>query len=129
MPKRIIVIDDENAVRKSFELALEDSGFEVHTAPSGKEGIEMLKSKPYDLVFLDLKMPGMDGVETLREIRKGDKNIPLYIVTAFYGEFFEELRAMAEAGTEFEVLNKPVDADMILTLCNGVLQGQVVVEG
>jgi len=127
MGKKIIVIDDESAIRKSFELALEDSGFEVNTASSGKEGLEMLKQGSYDLVFLDLKMPGMNGVETLGELRKRDKEIPVYIVTAFYGEFFDELSTMAEGGTEFEVLNKPVDGDMILTLCKGVLEGPVVV--
>jgi DNA-binding response OmpR family regulator len=127
MGKKIIVIDDESAIRKSFELALEDSGFEVKTASSGKEGLEMLKQGSYDLVFLDLKMPGMNGVETLAELRKRDKEIPVYIVTAFYGEFFDELSTMAEGGTEFEVLNKPVDGDMILTLCKGVLEGPVVV--
>ena len=128
MTKRILVIDDEDAIRKSFELALEDSGYQVDTASSGMEGIEMLKSQNYDLVFLDLKMPGMNCVETLREIRKLNKDIPVYIVTAFYGEFFEELKHMAEQGVEFEVLNKPVDGDMILKLCQGVLEGVVVVD-
>ncbi len=127
MTKRIMVIDDEHAIRKSFELALEESGYRVDTASSGKEGIKMLKSEPCDLVFLDLKMPGMNGVETLRQIRKQDENIPVYIVTAFYGEFFDELRHMAEAGTGFEVLNKPVDGDTILKLCRGVLEGIAVI--
>ena len=129
MKKRIIVIDDEDAIRKSFELALEDSGYQVDTASSGKEGIHMISRKPYDLVFLDLKMPGMNGVETLRELRKMDQNVPVYIVTAFYGEFFDELQGMAHEGTEFEVLNKPVDSDMILKLCNGILEGAMIVEG
>ena len=128
MTKRIIVIDDEVAIRKSFELALEDSGYDVNTVSSGKEGLEMLRSESCDLVFLDLKMPGMNGVETLREIRKLNKNIPVYIVTAFYGEFFEELKHIAEQGTEFEVLNKPVDGDTILTLCRSVLEGVMVVD-
>ncbi len=129
MTKRILVIDDEDAIRKSFDLALEDSGYQVDTASSGMEGLEMLKSQSYDLVFLDLKMPGMNGVETLREIRKLNKDIPVYIVTAFYGEFFEELQYVADQGAEFEVLNKPVDGDMILNLCKGVLEGVMIVDG
>jgi len=127
MTKRIIVIDDEEAIRKSFELALEDSGYKVDTASSGKEGLETLQGDPYDLVFLDLKMPGLTGVETLRELRKRDKKIPVYIVTAFYGEFFDELKPMAEGGIEFEVLNKPVDSDTILQLCQAVLEGTMFV--
>ena len=129
MRKRIIVIDDESAIRRSFELALEESGYEVDTAASGKEGLEMLQNEAYDLVFLDLKMPGLTGVETLRELRKRDENIPVYIVTAFYGEFFDELSTMAENGAEFEVLNKPVDGDMIRKVCQAVLEGTMIVDG
>lgn len=128
MGKRIIVIDDEAAIRRSFELALEDSPYEVDTAPSGPEGLQMMAAKTYDLVFLDLKMPGMNGVQTLREIRKNHKEVPVYIVTAFYGEFFDELEGMADEGVDFEVLNKPVDGDAILQVCQGILEGGVVVE-
>ncbi len=128
MNKQIIVIDDESAIRRSFELALEESGYGVDTASSGKEGLEMLQKEAYDLVFLDLKMPGMTGVETLRELRKRDENIPVYIVTAFYGEFFDELSAMAEGGADFEVLNKPVDGDTILKVCRGVLEGAMILD-
>ena len=128
MGKRIIVIDDESAIRRSFELALEESGYGVDTASSGKEGLEMLQNEAYDLVFLDLKMPGLTGVETLRELRKRDENIPVYIVTAFFGEFFDELSIMAENGFEFEVLNKPVDGDMILKVCQAVLEGTMVAD-
>ena len=128
MTKKIIVIDDERAIRKSFELALEESGYVVDTASSGKEGLEMLQNESYDLVFLDLKMPGLTGVETLREIRKRDETIHVYIVTAFYGEFFDKLRTMAENGIEFEVLNKPVDGDTILKVCQGVLEGVMILD-
>ena len=128
MSKKVIVIDDESAIRRSFELALEESDYGVDTASSGKEGLEMLKNGSYDLVFLDLKMPGMTGVETLREIRKRDEAIPVYIVTAFYGEFFDELSTMAENGIEFEVLNKPVDGDTILKVCQGVLEGVMILD-
>ncbi len=128
MSKRIMVIDDEPAIRRSFELALDESGYQVESVSSGKEGVLRLQKGAYDLVFLDLKMPGMNGVETLREIRKRDETIPVYIVTAFYGEFFDELRGMADAGTEFEVINKPVDADTIRRLCEGVLKGDLMVE-
>ncbi len=129
MAKRIIVIDDEAAIRRSFELALEDSGYLVDTASSGKKGLEMIASESYDLVFLDLKMPGMSGVETLSEIRKLDQEMLVYIVTAFYGEFFEELSIMAQKGTEFELLNKPVDGDTILMVCKGALEGPMMIEG
>ncbi len=55
-------------------------------------------------------------------------NHPVYIVTAFYGEFFDKLRTMAENGIEFEVLNKPVDGDTILKVCQGVLEGVMILD-
>jgi CheY-like chemotaxis protein len=127
MAKRILVIDDEASIRKSFELALEDSGYQVDTASSGAEGLEKSRSQPYDLIFLDLKMPGMSGVETLRGIRKTDPNVPVYIVTAFHAEFLDELNSMVSDGVAFEVLRKPVSGDDILNVCKGILDGPVLI--
>ena len=113
MSERILVIDDEEAVRMSFTSALEDTGFEVDTAESGEKGLQMKKDAEYDLIFLDLKMPGMNGVETLRQIRKTDKKVPVYIFTAFHKEFFEELKIARKEGLGFEVLKKPVSNEEI----------------
>ncbi len=79
MSKRILIIDDEEAVRRSFILAFEDIGFKVDTAESGERGLQMKKDSEYDLIFLDLNMPGMNGVDTLRQIRKNVKNPHLYL--------------------------------------------------
>ena len=54
----------------------------------------MAKARKYDLVFLDLKMPGLNGVETLRELRQMDQDLPIYIVTAFHEEFLANCRAL-----------------------------------
>lgn len=123
MSERILVIDDEAAIRKSFSLALEDTGFRVDTAPFGEEGIRMHHERPYDLIFLDLKMPGLNGIDTLREIRKVDAKTPVYIVTAFHAEFFDDLKASAAAGIDFEVMRKPIGADDIALLATSVLTG------
>ena len=121
MSQRILVIDDEEAVRTSFTLALGDVGFEVDTAESGEKGLQMKKEAEYDLIFLDLKMPGMSGVETLRQIRKTDKKVPIYIFTAFHKEFFEELKIARKEMLSFEILKKPIGADLILTLTKLIL--------
>jgi CheY-like chemotaxis protein len=123
MRKRILVIDDEEVIRKSFTLALMDSGYEVDTAESGEKGIEKAGKERYDLIYLDLKMPGLNGVETLRELRKRDRDIPIYIVTAFYGEFFAELKKATEDGIDFEVLTKVLGSDQIAGITRGVLEG------
>ena len=69
MTKNILVIDDEAAVRNSFTLALENTGYTVDTAPNGQKGLECFMGKKYHLVYLDLKMPVMGGVETLTKSR------------------------------------------------------------
>ncbi|TAK73102.1 MAG: response regulator, partial [Gammaproteobacteria bacterium] len=69
MNQNILVIDDDSAVRKAFKLALEDSNFNVETASSGEDGVKQITEKDYSIIFLDLKMPGLNGAETLRELR------------------------------------------------------------
>lgn len=66
MMHKILIIDDDLAVRGAFSLILEDVGYEVHQAESGLQGIEMVKESRPDLIFLDLRMPSIDGVQTLR---------------------------------------------------------------
>lgn len=125
MSDRILVIDDDEAIRKSFTLALEDAPYQVDTAESGKKGIEMAQNNKYDLIFLDLKMPGLNGVETLRELRKTEKDVPVYIVTAFHKEFFDELQAVVEDGIDFELLKKPIGNDEIVLVARSIMEGPV----
>ena len=113
MSKRILIIDDEEAVRRSLTLVLEDTGFKVDTAVSGEKGLQMKKDSEYDLIFLDLKMPGMNGVETLRQIRKNDKKVLIYIFTAFHKEFMDQLRVAAGEGYDFEIIQKPMSLDIV----------------
>jgi DNA-binding response OmpR family regulator len=123
MSKRILVIDDEEAVRKSFILALEDTDYQVETVELGEKGLKKIQTTKYDLVFLDLKMPGMNGVETLRELRKIDKSVPVYIVTAFHKEFFDQLKGAADDGIGFEIAKKPLSSDRIVLITKGILEG------
>jgi len=122
MEKQILVIDDEASVRKSFVLALEETDFLVDTSASGEEGLEKLKTINYDLVYLDLKMPGMNGIETLREIRKRNKEVLVYIVTAFAKEFFQDLSALQKENIAFEILQKPLGMDQIEEITKSLLR-------
>lgn len=124
MSKSVLVIDDDPYVRKSFQLALEDTGYGVETAENGHTGVERFRSLRPDMVFLDLKMPGLNGVETLTELRRLDARVPVYIVTAFHREFLDQLRAAARQGLDFELLQKPVDMDRILDLTRNILEAQ-----
>jgi CheY-like chemotaxis protein len=126
MAKRILVIDDEPGIRKSFITALEDTGYLVETAESGEVGIEKLEIQKYDLIFLDLNMPGLNGVETLRELREIDKDVPIYIVTAFHAAFTDQLKAAAADKIDFELLKKPLSGDQIVSITKGILDGATI---
>jgi DNA-binding NtrC family response regulator len=125
MKKSILVIDDEEGIRRSFILALEDSDYSIDTAASGEAGIEKRKIKPYDLIFLDLKMPGLNGVETLDRIRKLDEYVPVYILTAFYKDYFQQLKVVRDKGIDFNIIQKPIGMDQIIKATKGILEGPV----
>ena len=125
MSTRILVIDDEQAVRKSFVLALSGAAYDVDTAANGEEGLALFKERAHALVYLDLKMPGLSGVETLLAIRELDMKVPIYIVTAFHREFFDQLADARKREIEFELLMKPIGLDQIREVTHGILAGDV----
>lgn len=126
MIKRILVIDDDEAIRKVFLLALEETQFQVDTASSGKKGIEMVQEQSYDLIYLDLKMPGMTGVDTLKKIRKINPEVSVYIITAYYGEFADQLSQAQADGLNFELMIKPLTSDQMVCLTRGILEGSTL---
>lgn len=121
MNQRILVIDDEDAVRDSFALALGAAGFEVDTAESGEEGLRMIEDVAYGLIFLDLAMPSMNGVKTLRKIRESDWDVPVYIFTAFDKDLLAELETARRENLNFEVLKRPDAADLIVKITELIL--------
>ena len=123
MKKRILVIDDDLAVRKSFALTLEDTDCQVDTAESGEAGIDKASNTEYDLIFLDLRMPGINGVETLIRLRDSESKAPIYIVTAFHEEFTDQLRIAADEGYEFEVMQKPIESKDLISITEAILEG------
>jgi len=122
MNKYILVIDDDIGIRESLSLVLGDAGYQVDTVESGEQGIQKVKNNKYDLIFLDIKMAGMDGIETLQEIRKMGKKIPVYIITAFQREYFRQLEDAKQDGMDFEVIEKPFDRKRLLSLVKDILE-------
>lgn len=84
--KKILVIDDEPDFLELIKVRLEANNYEVITASNGEEGLEKVKQVKPDAVLLDILMPGIGGLQTLKEIRRIDKNLPVFIVTAFSNE-------------------------------------------
>jgi excisionase family DNA binding protein len=107
----ILVVDDEEIIRALFKETLEELGHTVVTVGTASEGLELVKRRDFDLVFLDLKMPGMDGAELLRQIKMVRPKLPVTIVTG-YPE--GDLMARALTYAPFSVMKKPVgEADII----------------
>ena len=107
---KILVIDDEPVLRDSLEVALKTSGYEVLTARTGKEGLERFKKENPDLVLLDHWLPGMNGDEVLRRIKKEDTEIPVIIMTA-QGSIEMAVSSMKMGA--FDFLVKPFDLDQV----------------
>lgn len=84
--KRILLVDDEEELLKGMRVRLASWGFDVLTATNGKEAISLVKKKTPDAIILDIMMPVMDGIETLRRIRRFDKQLPVLMLTAYGDE-------------------------------------------
>lgn len=129
MSIRILVIDDEEAIRKLFISVLQGTGYQVETADSGEQGIEKARETRFDLIFTDLKMPGINGVETLRELWKMGQTVPIHIITAFYDEFLDQMQSAANDGISFQVIKKPVIIDEIRSIAKVVAEHQIQYSG
>jgi len=82
-PTRILVADDEQNLRLLYKSELESEGYEVVLAENGREAVDIAQSQEFDLVVLDIRMPGMDGVETLQKILAGKRTMPVILNTAY----------------------------------------------
>jgi len=80
---KILVVDDEKDICGTLRDIFIGEGYEVDIANSGKEAIKKVKTRKPDLILLDVRMPGMNGVETLKAIRKIDKEVPVAMITAY----------------------------------------------
>jgi two-component system nitrogen regulation response regulator NtrX len=118
MARRVLVIDDEKGVREALRQVLEYEGLVVETAESGAKGLEVYADFDPHLVFLDVKMAGMDGLETLKALRELD---PRALVVMISGHGTIETAVEATQLGAYDFLEKPLDTDRILLLLRHVL--------
>ncbi len=99
-PVHVLVVDDEPDFLEPLAFWLTSRGYQVSKAPNGLEAIRMLQDKAPDIVFLDINMPGIDGIETLRRIRQTHAKLPVLIVTAAYQDDvkFQQAKVLGIAG-------------------------------
>ncbi len=118
IPKRVLVVDDEQNSREGLSKILTKEGYSVHTADNGKKALLEAEDNKFDLIITDLRMPEMDGIEVLEKLRKKNKDIGVVIVTA-YGEVNSYLKAMNLGA--FEYLNKPIHLEELRRVINKAL--------
>lgn len=116
--KRILIVDDEPNVRLMFRTTLASTGAEIAVAEDGEVALERLEGSPFDLVLLDLKMPGLDGMETLRRLRDLGDDTPVVIVTA-HGDVPHAVEAMKLGAIDF--LSKPLSPETLRRVVGEVL--------
>ncbi|HWE37060.1 MAG TPA: response regulator [Isosphaeraceae bacterium] len=107
---RILIVDDEPNVRLVFRTALESAGYRVDEAGDGDEALARLGEHRYDLALLDLRMPRLDGMETLRKVREQGRRVPVVIVTA-HGSIPDAVAAMKLGAIDF--LTKPLTPEAL----------------
>jgi DNA-binding NtrC family response regulator len=108
---KVLIVDDDDLVRRAFIENLKDGGFSPLEASSGAEAIEVFKENTPASVFLDLKMPGIGGMETLKELKKINSKVPVIIVTA-HGDIPVAVEAIKSGAYDFII--KPPDFDKLL---------------
>jgi DNA-binding NtrC family response regulator len=108
--RHVLVIDDDAVVGRSFDRVLSDKGYEVDTARNGEEGLKDIESQDYDVIFTDIKMPGMDGLEVAERIKARCPWTPVVVITG-YGTEENEARAHVLGVNGF--VRKPLTPEMI----------------
>src|SRR6267142_4077447 len=81
--EKILVVDDEQSMAQFLAIVLRKEGYQVSTVSNGKDALEKVKAEPFDVVITDIKMPGMDGIQLLQQIKKHDPSLPVVIMTAY----------------------------------------------
>jgi len=121
MGNRVLIVDDDPTLGRVMCRMLQSAGIEADSVLSGESALEKLSQNGYDLVFLDLRMPGLDGVETLRLIRESNLNLTVYISTGFRADYMDSLREAASDGLDFEVVEKPINKQKLMSIVDDVL--------
>ncbi|MBI2336700.1 MAG: response regulator [Deltaproteobacteria bacterium] len=119
----ILVVDDQIGMLETFTDILADRGFRVETAEDGFTAIDKVKKDSFDIIFMDIKMPGINGVQTFREIRKINEKTRVIMMTAYAVE--DLIKEAIEEGA-YTVIYKPFDMDKVIRTIERVLKTQLI---
>ena len=120
---KLLIIDDERGIRNTLKEILADEGHEVDVAENGKLGLEMAQAKSFDLIFSDIKMPEMDGIEFLTALKSGDEpsDAPIVMISG-HGDVETAVQALKLGAYDF--LLKPLDLNRILITTKNALESK-----
>jgi len=122
----VLIVDDEEEIRESIELLLTSEGLTVETASTGEEGLKKIENNLYDVVLLDLMLPGKSGMEIQKEIKEIDPTLPVVIITAI-GALETAVNAIKQGS--YDYITKPWNNEKLLvTVANAVKQRQLMSE-
>lgn len=122
---KVLIIDDERAIRRALREILEFEQIQVHEAENGKDGLELLRSNSFDLVFSDIKMPLMDGMEVLTAIQMEKIDVPIVMISG-HGNVETAVQAIKQGA--FDFIEKPLDLNRILVILRNVKDRNHLVE-
>ena len=118
MKARILVVDDEAEIRRSVRMILEYEGYDVQEASNGPEGLALIEREAPDLVFLDIKMPGVDGLEVLQKVKQLNESLPVVIISG-HGTVSTAVEA-TKLGA-FDFIEKPLASERVLVTIKNAL--------
>jgi len=119
--RSILVVDDEESVGIGMAGILNDAGFKARYVTDGKSAVEEVRNKPYSLVFMDMVMPGMDGLNTFRKIKEIKKGIKVVIFTGFFRDAQNIIFNGIKEGMIEEFVRKPFFAEEIINIARKYL--------
>ncbi len=122
---KILVIDDERAIRRALREILEFEEFEVDEAENGKEGLDKAKADNYDIIFCDIKMPELDGMEVLEGLQKAKIDSPVIMISG-HGNIETAVQAIKKGA--FDFIEKPLDLNRILVTIRNAKDKTVLIE-
>lgn len=122
---KILIIDDERSIRRALREILEFEKFEVDEAVDGKEGLEKLQSIQYDLVFCDIKMPEIDGIEVLEQAQKSNVEAPFVMISG-HGNIETAVETLKKGAYDF--IEKPLDLNRILVTVRNAVDKSTLIE-
>ena len=120
----ILVVDDLRSIRLTLGGILEDEGHRVVTVEDGYQAIEAVRKTHFDVIFMDIKMPGINGIQTFREVKKIDPRAAVIMMTAYSVE--DLVKEALEEGA-YAIVYKPFDIDKIMTIIEELLHEKILI--